>query len=82
MRPVEPNETKWGRRGSKIENSVYVRDFCRLCSDPIRVTKIEIGNASPACSQCKDRDTAFLACGSWNKQAWLTDRAYHGRFYD
>jgi len=74
---VSANETKWGRRGSKIEGSVYVRDFCRLCFDPIRVSKAVIGNASPVCSGCKQHNRS---CGSWNKAVWSSDQVYHGSY--
>jgi len=80
--PPQPNTDKWGRRGSRIKDSNLVRDFCRICAEPIRVTDIGFGSSSPACNRCSDEDRMRpWSQGSWNKFVYLTDKEYHGDFY-
>ena len=75
----EPDTIKWGKRGSRIEGSVYVRDFCRICVEPIRVSKAVIGSESPCCNVCKGK---VLSSGSWSKEIWWSDYRYHGDYYE
>ena len=80
-----PDFKKWGLRGSPIVGSTYVRDFCRICVEPIRVSRSALENkpwekeSSPVCQKCSGQR---LSCGSWNKPVWLTDLLYHGDFYE
>lgn len=75
----QPDTGKWGKRGSKIDDSVYVRDFCRACLEPIRVSKAVIGSESPCCNVCKGKG---LSSGSWSKEIWWSDYRYHGDYYE
>lgn len=83
MIPPQPNTDKWGRRGSRIKDSNLVRDYCRVCAEPIRVTMIAEGANSPACNCCadKDRTRGFQSVGSWRKLFYLADNQYHGDYY-
>jgi hypothetical protein len=81
--PPQPNTSKWGKRGSRIKDSNLVRDYCRVCADPIRVTVVGVGASSPACNRCShtDRTRHGYCLGSWNRFVYWTDRNYHGEFY-
>ena len=79
-----PDIEKWGEPGSRVEDSVYVRDFCRSCCDPIRVTtpgSIYGFHTSPLCSGCNlliERDRYRVRPSA----LWKTDSLYHGDFYE
>jgi hypothetical protein len=75
-----PDTIKWGDRGSRIIGSAYVRDFCRVCVEPIRVSKAVIGSESPCCGGCRGQKT--LSSGSWVKEVWWSDYRYHGGYYE
>ena len=45
--------SKWGEVGSRVPNSKYFRDYCYICSEPIRVPIEKIGYPNP-CSGCID----------------------------
>jgi hypothetical protein len=49
----------YGEPGSRIPGSIYVREYCAICGDPIRVLPAVVG-CEPQCSACEDwnRDKA------------------------
>jgi hypothetical protein len=42
----------YGEKGSSVPNSIYFRDFCYICDEPIRVPLDMIGLPN-ACSGCR-----------------------------
>jgi hypothetical protein len=52
MRKISHRDTeRYGAVGSPIEGSVYVRDYCRYCCEPMRVRRDEAGELH-TCGYC------------------------------
>ena len=45
-------DSDYGEIGSCVTDSIYVRDYCYLCDEPIRVPSTMIGFLN-ACSRCR-----------------------------
>jgi len=44
--------SEYGDIGESVENSIYVRDYCFMCDEPIRVPMEQIGKPN-SCSFCQ-----------------------------
>ena len=45
-------DSDYGEMGSCVADSIYVRDYCYLCGEPIRVSSNMMGFPN-ACSRCQ-----------------------------
>lgn len=66
--------SNWGQVGSRIPHSIYRRDYCFLCGEPIRVEEDMIGHPN-SCSFCQPayRGTTGVAEAErlfWIRQTW------------
>ena len=47
-------------KGSKIPGSIFVRDYCAACNDPIRVSPAALRNKRNFCIDCEDKKVVLL----------------------
>lgn len=48
------SHSQWGEIGEPIEGSIYLRDYCLVCGQPIRVEPEMIGKPN-SCQECDHR---------------------------
>jgi len=64
--------SKWGKVGSPIIGSRFVRDYCYMpgCHEPIRVPKTDIGKAN-ACSSCQSLFRGHQGIAEADRIFWI-----------
>jgi len=62
----------YGQVGSPIANSIYVRDYCYECKEPIRVAKSRVGKLN-ACDSCRKPMRRNRAISEANRKFLLLD---------
>jgi hypothetical protein len=58
-------------RGEHIGRSAYIRDFCCICGEPIRVVALE---EEPCCSECDPRHREEWTSHRKPRHVSLTER--------
>jgi len=62
--------SKWGKVGSPIIGSRYVRDYCFLCFEPIRVPKDRLGKPN-SCSFCQTAYRGYQGIAEAERIFWI-----------
>ena len=60
----------WGEVGSPIKDSIYFRDYCYLCDEPIRVPLEKLGFPN-ACSFCQPDYRGISGVAEAKRLFWI-----------